>query len=315
MAPLFARPGPCAGLPDQLFRAGLAKKQDGELRPTRAAVLLFADQPGALLASTGTRADVRVFHYQGNQIGEGAVPNLKKPPKTLSGPLYRLIAKTHAYLLEELAEGLTLAASGFRTVHRYPERVLKEAVTNALIHRDYRLNRDVVVYIFDNRIEVSSPGSFPGRITPATIQNAGSFARNPLLASNLREFPEPPNVDAGEGVRMMFSLMREENLYPPQYRELRGQAQEAVSVVLFNEERPPIWEQVSDWMDRHGPIGNGDLRKIARLDTLKASKQLKSWVEQGLLVSDQARGKRNMLYRKPTSDDFAAAPDLMQFPN
>ena len=299
------------GLPDQLFRIGLAKRLDGELRPVRAAVLLFADQPGALLAANGTRADVRIFHYQGNQIGSGTVPNLKKPPKTLSGPLYKLIAQTHAYLLEELAGGLTLAASGFRTLHHYPERVLKEAVTNALIHRDYRLNRDVQIRIFDNRIEVLNPGLFPGRVTPNTIQNAGSFARNPLLAINLREFPEPPNVDAGEGVRMMFSLMREENLYPPQYRELRGQVQEMVSVILFNEERPPIWEQVSDWMDRHGPIGNGDLRRIAGLDTAKASKQLKNWVEQGLLVNDSAKGKRNMVYRKPISDDDTTTPDLL----
>ena len=106
------------GLPDQLYRIGPAKKKDDELRPVHAAVLLFADQPGALLAATGTRADVRVFHYQGNTITPGAVPNLKKPPKTLSGPLYELIAQTHAYLLEELASGLTLAASGFRTIHR-----------------------------------------------------------------------------------------------------------------------------------------------------------------------------------------------------
>lgn len=291
------------GVADQLYRIGLAKKVGGELRPVRAAVLLFADHPGALLASTGTRADVRVFHYRGDTVVAGEVPNLRRPPKTLSGPLYRQIAQTHAYLLESLAQGLTLASSGFRTIHRYPERVIKEAVTNAVIHRDYRLNRDIQIRIFDSRIEILSPGMFPGRITAATIHRAGSFARNPLIASNLREFPEPPNVDAGEGVRMMFNLMRAENLYPPQYRELGDQAQEAISVMLLNEERPPVWEQVSDWMDRNGPIANSDLCQIARLDTLKASKQLKRWVDQGLLVADPTRGKRNMVYRKPAVVD------------
>lgn len=216
----------------------------------------------------------------------------------------------HAYVLNELAEGLTLAASGFRTSHRYPERVIREAVTNALIHRDYRLNRDVQIRIFDNRVEVASPGLFPGRITAATVHRMGSFARNPLIASNLREFPEPPNVDAGEGVRMMFSLMRASNLYPPQYREQPAQVQEAIVVTLLNEERPPIWEQVSDWMDRNGPLGNGDLCRIAGLDTLKASKMLKRWVEQGLLVSDPSRGKRNMVYRKPGGPDLlTGGPD------
>jgi len=292
-------------LADQLYRIGLAKKVGGELRPVRAAVLLFADQPGALLASTGTRADVRVFHYQGTAIESGEVPNLRKAPKTLSGPIYRLIEQTYTYLLDELASGLVLATSGFRTSHRYPERVIKEAVTNALIHRDYRLNRDVQIRIFDNRIEVLSPGLFPGRITAATVHRAGSFARNPLIASNLREFPEPPNVDAGEGVRMMFSLMRAGDLYPPQYRELRDQAQEAIVVTLLNEERPPVWEQVSDWIDRNGPIANGDLCQIAELDTLKASKLLKRWVEQGLLEGDASRGKRYIVYSKPTAEGRA----------
>lgn len=294
------------GIADQLYRIGLAKKVDGELQPLRAAVLLFADYPGALLAATGTRADVRVFHYKGTTVESGEVPNLKKAPKTLSGPLYRLIEQTHAYLLDELAKGLVLASSGFRTIHRYPERVIKEAITNALIHRDYRLNRDIHIRIFDNRIEVVSPGLFPGRITAATIQRFGSLARNSLIASNLREFPEPPNVDAGEGVRMMFNAMRINNLFPPIYREIHDQAQEAIMVTLLNEERPAMWEQVSDWIDRHGPIANSDLCRIAGLDTLKTSKLLKRWVEQGLLVPDESRAKRNMVYFKPDKSGLSA---------
>lgn len=289
-------------LPEQLFRIGLAKKVGTELQPLRAAVLLFAHEPGALLAASGTRADIRVFHYRGNKIEEGEIPNLKKTPKTISGPLYEQIARAHAYLMDELAEGLTLAASGFRTVHRYPDRVIKEAITNAVIHRDYHLNRDIRIRIFDNRIEIESPGLFAGKISAATIQRAGSFSRNPLLARNLREFPDPPNVDAGEGVRMMFSVMKASKLYPPFYAELKEQAQEAIMVMLRNEESPPVWEQVSDWIDRHGSIGNADLCQIASLDTLRASKLLKRWVDQGVLVADPTKAKRNMVYYKPLQD-------------
>ena len=43
--------------------------------------------------------------------------------------------------------------------------------------------------------------SLPGNLTPATIDKTGSMPRNSLLARHLREFPNPPNVDAGEGVR------------------------------------------------------------------------------------------------------------------
>lgn len=292
-------------LSDRLFRIGLARRVAGELQPVRAAVLLFADEPGGLLAAHQTRADVRVFHYRGNRIEPGAIPNLLKPPKTISGPLPVQIAQANAYVLDELAAGLTLADSGFKTVHRYPERVIKEAITNAVIHRDYRLNRDIQIRIFDNRIEIESPGLFPGVITPSNVAKAGSFARNPLIARNLREFPEPPNVDAGEGVRMMFAEMRAANLYPPFYSENRAAAQPSVTVSLLNEERPPIWEQVSDWMDRNGPLANSDLCRIAGVDTLKASKMLKRWVEQGVLLRDDSAGKRHTVYRKPVPEGAA----------
>ena len=303
------------GIADQLYRIGLAKKVGGELRPLRAAVLLFADNPGALLTAGGMRADVRVFHYKGTVVEAGESPNLKKTPKTLSAPLYRLIEQTHAYVLNELAEGLTLARSGFRTTHRYPERVIKEAITNAVIHRDYRMNKDIHIRIFDNRIEVLSPGLFPGRITAASVHRMGSFARNNLVAGNLREFPDPPNIDAGEGVRMMFNVMRTSNLYPPQYREMREQAQEAIVVTLLNEERPPIWEQVSDWIDRNGPIANGDLCQIANVDTLKASRMFRRWIEQGLLVADTSGGKRHTNYSKLAIDTEAGTIGSLALPS
>jgi ATP-dependent DNA helicase RecG len=145
---------------------------------------------------------------------------------------------------------------------------------------------------------VESPGLLPGTITPATVAQAGSFARNPLLARNLREFPEPPNVDAGEGVRMMFAEMRAANLFPPFFAENIIPEQPSVIVTLLNEERPPIWEQVSDWIEREGPLSNSELCKIAGIDTLKASKMLKRWVEQGVLVRDDSGGKRHTVYRK-----------------
>jgi ATP-dependent DNA helicase RecG len=142
----------------------------------------------------------------------------------------------------------------------------------------------------------------------------GSFARNSLVARNLREFPEPPNVDAGEGVRMMFNVMHTHNLYPPQYREIREQAQEAIVVTLLNEERPPIWEQVSEWIDRNGPIANSKLCKIAGMDTLKASKLFKRWVEQGLLVADTSGGKRHTHYSKPATEVGGRAPGSFALP-
>lgn len=284
----------------RLPRLGLAlSNPEGDPTPLLAAVLLFADEPGALLAAEGRRADIRVFHYKGRAVQRGEVPNLLLPPRTITGPLVEQIAQAQAFVLERLAVGLTMEGSGFRTRYRFPERVIKEAITNAVVHRDYRLNRDIHVRIFDDRVEVESPGRLPGNLTPATIEKTGSVPRNSLLARHLREFPNPPNVDAGEGVPMMFAQMAHANLYEPLYREQLDGAVPTLLVTLLNEERPPLWVQVSDWIDREGPLTNSKLRAISGLDTLAASRQLRQWVAQGVLVALPAASRQQASYTKP----------------
>ena len=292
---------------EQLLRIGLAEKvgeKDAEqVLPRRAAVLLFAEEPGGLLAAFGGRADLRLMVYAGKEVGTGALPNLRKPPKTIRGPLIEQIDLAVKAVLDELAQGLTLASSGFKTRHQYPERVVKEAIVNAVIHRDYRLNRDIMVRVFDDRVVVESPGLLPGAITSANIQYARSKARNPLIAQNLREFAVPPNIDDGEGVRMMFGEMAAAKLYPPQYRQNTETAVETLSLTLFNEDRPAIWTEVNDWVERNGPIANADVCRIASVDTLKASKMLRAWVDRGLLEPLPGRVRSNAAYRRPSQAD------------
>jgi ATP-dependent DNA helicase RecG len=288
-----------ADLTVRLPRLGLAVQDESGLQPLLAALLLFADEPGALLAGQGMRADIRVFHYKGKAVQRGEVPNLLLPPKTITGPVVEQISKAQAYVLERLAQGLIMEGSGFKTRYRYPERVIKEAITNAVVHRDYRLNRDIHIRIFDDRVEVESPGRLPGNLTPATVDKAGSMPRNSLLARHMREFPSPPNVDAGEGVPMMFEQMAQASLYEPLYREQLDAAVPTLLLTLLNEERPPLWVQVSDWIDRNGAITNGKLREISMLDTLAASKQLRQWVMQGVLVALAAPSRQQASYTKP----------------
>ena len=284
---------------EQLVKIGLASKVGSEVQPTRAAVLLFADEPGSLLAAHGSRADIRLMIYDGKQAVPGATPNLRKSPKTIRGPLIEQIDTAVKIVLDELAQGLTLSGSGFKTKHIYPERVVKEAIVNAVIHRDYRLNRDIFIRLFDDRIEVESPGVFPGNITPANVDKAGSKARNPLVAQNLREFPVAPNIDAGEGVKMMFAEMASAKLYPPQYRQNTETAVESVTVTLLNLERPTVWDEVSHWIDTHGDIANRQLREITRLDTLEASRMLRTWVALGVLIALPSASRQQVRYTKP----------------
>jgi ATP-dependent DNA helicase RecG len=283
---------------EALMHLGLAQKtENGKVAPTRAAVLLFAEEPASLL---GAKTSIRVAQYKGTLLDQGPTPNLLKPPKTISGPLVRQVPDALAYIGDSLAQGIRMGPLGFELVQRYPARVIREALTNAVIHRDYHVPRDVHVRIFDDRIEIESPGLLPGPVTAANIV-ATQFTRNPLIVNHLREFPTPPNLDIGEGVKMMFETMDRAGLYAPLYVTRPVLDRDGVIVVLFNGARPSVWDQVSKRIDKAGTISNSDLRRILRTeDTPKASKMLADWVVKGLLVvANPGSGKRNRQYTRP----------------
>jgi ATP-dependent DNA helicase RecG len=287
-------------LPEAMRNLGLAREDPTtrNLLPTRAAVLLFAEEPSGLLDSKCT---IRLFHYRGETVEHRADTNLVRPPKTIGGPIIVQIRDAFKAVIDELASGVQMGPLGFEIIQRYPVRVIREAITNAVIHRDYRLSVDVHIRIFANRIEVESPGLLPGGVTVTNLGMIGSKPRNRSLVDHLREFPTPPNLDAGEGVRVMRDLMGRADLYPPVFLTAPDLPKEAVTVYLFNEARPSTWDQVEAYLDKHGEIGNAEVRSLLRTDDpVRTSKLLKSWVDLGLLViSNPNAAKKSRRYRRP----------------
>ena len=283
---------------DQLLRVDMAELHDGTVRPVRAAVLLFAEEPGGPFAVAGARCEIKLLVYSGTRVETSQIPNLRKSPRVFGGPLVQLIEDSVRAIGEELEEGITMVGSGFVARHWLPMRVVKEAIVNAVVHRDYRLNRDIFVRVFDNRVEVESPGGLPGAITTENIRRRGSKPRNPLIARALFNFPERPNIDAGEGVRMMFSEMERAGLYPPQYLESSLAAGDCVSLVLMNAPKHKLWDAVSDWIDENGSVGNSAVCALGELNTDQASRLLKKWADLGFLVMAEGRGRKNRVYQK-----------------
>ena len=172
--------------------------------------------------------------------------------------------------------------SGFKTVYQIPERAVKEAITNAVIHRDYHIKRDITVKIFEDRIEVESPGLFPYNITRANIGRVRAEGyRNDLLVKHLREFPSPPNLDQNEGVRAMRKEMAVGNLYPPIFLTKA----DSIRVILLNEHRASEWEKISAYLREFKYITNEKAREITTIvQRDKMSYMLRKWVQQGLLI-------------------------------
>ena len=111
---------------------------------------------------------------------------------------------------------------------------------------------------------------------------------------------------------MMFGTMRESGLYPPIYLTRPRLEREAVMTMLRNQNRPSVWSQVVDFIDTKGDIGNAELRLLLETDdTLGTSKQLKAWVDQGLLIIANPKAGRNVRrYTLPDQDygEFLSDP-------
>jgi ATP-dependent DNA helicase RecG len=265
-----------------LEKTGLARRNDkGKLLPTIAAVLLFAEYPSDLME---VKCAIRVFQYVGTIETIGETPNLIGVPKTIQGPLIKQIADAHDFVLMLLRSGIRIP-SGFKTEYSIPERALKEAITNAVIHRDYHMKRDIEVKIYEDRVEVDSPGLFPFNITRANIgwERAEGY-RNDLLVKHLREFASPPNLDQNEGVRAMRHEMLGQHLYPPIFLTYPF-LKDSVRVVLLNERRVDEWEKISAYLKESKYVNNEEARKVTRVvQRDKMSRMLKKWVKRGLLV-------------------------------
>ncbi|MFH1857100.1 MAG: RNA-binding domain-containing protein [Candidatus Omnitrophota bacterium] len=289
-------------LKDILFHAGLCRKDEhGNLKPIRAAVLLFAYYPHNVMDA---KCAIRVYQYEGTIEKIGETPNLISKPKTIDGPIVKQIEEAQEYVLTLLRAGIRLPSSGFVNKYRIPERAIKEAITNAVIHRDYYMKRDIEINIYEDRVEVISAGLFPYNITSSNIGFVRSEGyRNDLLVKHLRDFPDPPNLDRNEGVRAMRAEMDKHNLYPPIYITYPI-IKDSVCCMLLNTVRVSEWDKVYSYLSKTAKyIANEDVRKIlGKSDTVKVSKLLKKWVDQGLLVRTNSNSKRNIKYRLPSGE-------------
>ncbi|MGA2977769.1 MAG: RNA-binding domain-containing protein [Spirochaetia bacterium] len=178
-------------------------------KPTVCGVLLFADLPQATLPK---RCGIKVYRYQTDKA-EGSRETLIGIPISLEGCTYDLIRNAVAMTKTIINELSVLGPEGPMAV-QYPPEALHEVITNAVIHRDYYIADDVHIRIFENRVEVESPGRLPGHITPSNILTE-RLSRNGNLVRLINKFPDPPNKDVGEGLNTAFAAMKRLSLRDP----------------------------------------------------------------------------------------------------
>jgi len=258
--------------------------------PTVAGLLLFADLPQPVIP---TRCGVKIYRYETSDK-EGDRDQLSFDPITIEGNLYNQIYKAVEKTTELVQDIKILGPEGFEEVN-YPERTLHEVITNAAIHRDYSLKTDVKIRIFDNRVEVESPGRLPGHITEENILEE-QFSRNSSIVRIINKFPNPPNKDVGEGLNTAFEAMRELRLKDPEIEETEN----SVIVRIKHETLASPEEAVIEYLRNHDEIQNKDGRRITGINSENTMKN----------VFYRLR-KRDMIERVPGKKGPAAAWQLV----
>lgn len=221
--------------PESVSRAlvdlGVAEVTDPSLDPQvlRAAVLLFARRPSRYVRA----AIVQIVRRAGVGPGPGPV----SAREDLEGPIPTLLDRALRFIERHTGRHEAVVGTHRETFAEYPLLVLREAILNALAHRDYGLaGATVDVTIWDDRIEIHSPGPLPGHITTENMRRE-HYSRNRRIMRVLKALSLVEEY--GEGVDRMYGEMEARLMEPPRFIATPS----SVTVTLYNRSMLSIDDQ------------------------------------------------------------------------
>jgi ATP-dependent DNA helicase RecG len=194
-----------------LQQLGLGEYALNGLRLTKAAVLLF----GKDIQRWHPRSQVRFIRVNGNELYSGERYNVISD-EFVQGNIYELIIRSWEMLRPYLAYKTELSAdTKFEQKYIYPEGACREAILNAIAHRDYYNSNGVEVYIFNDRMEIKSPGALLSTLTIADLEALDNRheSRNAKIAYVLKV--SKLMREMGEGIKRIFTLMKDNELQKP----------------------------------------------------------------------------------------------------
>jgi ATP-dependent DNA helicase RecG len=210
---------------DLLHRRNCIVKESGAWRPTTSGYLLFGHEPQRAFPS----AEILLARYAGKQMADEFLR------ETVRGPLPEQIRRAEAWVVANMRKGSRIDALQRADRAEYPVPAVREAIVNAVAHRDYAIRGDEIrVLMFSDRIEVYSPGRLPGHVTVDNIVEE-RFSRNEVIAQVLADLGFIERL--GYGIDRMIRLMHEWGLPAPRFVEttngfkvtLRGPGEKLVS--------------------------------------------------------------------------------------
>ncbi|NQS74240.1 MAG: transcriptional regulator [Methanoculleus sp.] len=275
---------------DLLLALKCADKQDNEIIPTLAGIILFGK-------------DIAIRKY----LPLMRVDYLRVPTHKWNGeisyslefrePLLRMIPRVIAGIMDDIPRSVAFHEGSVQRHEKplIPERVIREAVVNALMHRNYRSCGTIQIIRYPGRLEITNPGH-----SLVEIGDEGSITsvtRNPAIAAILHDTNLAENK--GSGIRMMVQLTQEARLSPPVFESNRQDDyfRATFSLHHFFSEEELAWLRgfsATDLSDeeamalvfarRNGSVSNEQCRDLTGLDVIGASKLLGRLRDLGFLI-------------------------------
>jgi ATP-dependent DNA helicase RecG len=269
-----------------LARGCLKRTPQGDVAPTYAGILLFGRNPQQFLPS----AEIIAVRYAGTTMSDEFVR------EDIRGPLGDQIRRAEAFLTANMRRGMRIRGFTREEVAEYPLAVAREAVVNAVGHRDYSLRGDSIrLLMFSDRMEVYSPGRLPGHVTLDNLLTE-RFSRNEVIVQVLSDLGFIERL--GYGIDRMIAAMQEAGLPAPRFEEtaagfrvtLLGHGHDLVSAAPAaqrwgNELLNPRQEQAMAHIAEQGRITNSAFQSLCpdvSPETIR--RDLADLVDRGLLM-------------------------------
>jgi len=273
---------------EELLRnLGCVVEEEGRLLPTNAGVLLFCEDPYRFLR----QQEITCAQFKGTDMMRII------DRKDLRGTLPDLVMAAEQFLYRHIRIGHEVV--GFEGIDywEYPREAMREALINAVIHRDYSIAEGRIrIFMFDDRIEFYSPGDLLPGVTVERMlrRESQSKLRNPVIVEVFRDiggFIEK----MGTGIQRMGQAMQEHGLSSPLFEEtggefrvtLVGPGEQFMEKRAILERRPGLNKrqtQALQFIQKQGRITRREYEKLSDISSTLAKRELQALVERGFLV-------------------------------
>ncbi|MBC2580027.1 RNA-binding domain-containing protein [Clostridium sp. DJ247] len=193
-----------------LINADILKEVDGKVVCSVGGLLIFGKKPDDIMSQNG----ISFAHFRGNEITDELIDK-----KVICGRLQDIAEQTLVVLKNNMKNPSTINQLKREEREEYPVLVLREAIVNAIVHRNYSISGyKIRIFMFDDRIEFHSPGKLPNTVTIEKMKIGVSYARNPFLVKYMENMRYIDQL--GRGIPMIIKAMKDMGVKEPFLQEL-----------------------------------------------------------------------------------------------